>query len=142
MSTYLGLDYGERRIGVACSDELHRFSEPLKILDAKSPQLLSELSDLISEFNVCELVVGIPKRTGGEIKSEAERVLRFVHSLKKKISCPIVTWDERFTTKIADQILDEANIKQENRKGKRDAVAAAVMLQGYLDFKRLGNQHV
>jgi len=140
---YLGLDYGEKRIGVACSDELARFADPFGLITYRTvDEIWQKICDCVSETHPDAIVVGLPRRTTGELKSEAIRVIKFTEELKTKVTCPVVTWDERFTTKEADRVLREGNVGWRKRKEKRDALAAAIMLQSYLDFQRLGKLNV
>jgi len=134
----LGLDFGARRVGVAASDELGRFAEPIGCIAYRAKEeLWSGLQTYLDEQKIDTIVIGLPVRTSGEQKIEAKRALRFAEEVKKKVSCEVITWDERFTTKEAERILREYDFSPEKRKQKRDALAAAIMLQNYLDFKRI-----
>ena len=140
---YFGIDYGTKRVGLACSDETGRFADPVCCLNREPHhQFWEKLVGCINEMNSTEVVVGLPVRTTGEKKSEADRVLKFVEQLKQKVKANVTTWDERFTTKEAERLLQEGNVSIRKRKEKRDMLAAVVMLQSYLDFKRLGNSRV
>ena len=134
---YMGLDYGSKRIGVACSDETGFIADPVGVLlyqsESKMWQLLFES---IKENRAQAIVVGLPKRTTGEEGKEAKLVLKFVDQLKKHVSCDVVTWDERFTTQEADRLMREVDLSIKKRKEKRDALAAKIMLQSFLDYKR------
>lgn len=135
---YVGLDFGEKRIGIAISDELGRFAEAHDRVQYRSEaDLWQKLIPLVLELNPKEIVVGLPIRTTGELKIEAERAAKFAQKLKEKVACPVITWDERFTTKEADRIMRDLEFSESKRKEKRDAVAAQVLLQSYLDFVRL-----
>ncbi len=137
---YLGLDYGSKRIGIACSDETATIADPVGIImyDSKE-KLWSELQKNVQELRADAVIVGLPLRTSGEEGPEARAVLKFVEELKKYISCDIVTWDERFTSQEADRLLRELDLSIKKRKEKRDAIAAKIMLQSYLDYKKIGN---
>lgn len=138
----VGLDYGSRRIGIACSDELQRFAEPVGfVLREGDDRWLDKLSQAIQERGADRIVVGIPRRTTGELRVEAQRVEEFISQLKEKTTQEIVRWDERFTTKEAERILRENEVHFTKRKFKRDAIAAAVLLQNYLDFLRSNQSH-
>ncbi|MBI4387579.1 MAG: Holliday junction resolvase RuvX [Candidatus Omnitrophica bacterium] len=140
---YLGLDYGERRIGVACSDELGRFAEAIGcVVYRKEAEIWKQLKLFVDETRAEMIVVGLPKRTTGEEKVEVVRVMKFVEGLKKITPREIQVWDERFTSKEAERILREGNLSIQKRKEKKDALAAAIMLQSYLDHRRLTNSHV
>lgn len=137
---YVGLDYGTKRIGVACSDETGFIADLAGVISYDSPEKAwTQLVAIIQELRAHVVVVGLPKRTTGEDGVEAKKVLKFAEDLKTRISCEVVMWDERFTTKEANRILREADVSIKKRKEKRDSIAARIMLQSYLDYKRMGN---
>jgi len=141
--TYLGLDYGEKRIGVACSDETGLIAEPLGFISVTGyKKVKTELKKYLSETHAAQLVVGLPITTKNEIGKQAAIVLAFVEKLKKDMPCEVVTWDERFTTKEADRILRETETAIDQRRERRDALAAQFMLQNYLDFQRMKSTNV
>ena len=134
---FLGLDAGEKRIGVARSDELNLMAHPVGFIKrASDEQVVREISKLASEFQVEKIVVGLPKTMKGEVGKTAQEVLAFVESLRGKVSLPIVTWDERLTTVQAERAMIEQDMSRAKRKVKRDAMAAEIMLQSYLDFSK------
>ena len=140
---YLGLDYGERRIGVACSDETGLIAEPLGFIASVGFQRIKEnIMKYLSETRAEQIVVGLPITTKNEIGKQAQTVFNFVEKLKKSVPCEVVTWDERFTTKEADRILRETETSIDKRKARRDALAAQFMLQNYLDFQRMRKANV
>ena len=135
----LGLDYGEKRIGVAVSDPLEMIAQGVAVLGKGETFAddLRELKRIIKKYDgVDEIVVGLPKRMSGEIGIAAEKVLAFVAELKKEFKLNIVTWDERLTTVMAERSLIEAGLSREKRKKVIDQSAAANILQGYLDSKQ------
>lgn len=135
----LGLDYGERRIGVAISDPTGTTGQPLTVIDKRDPGSdIKSISDLIDEYGVDEVVVGLPISLSGEIGPQAQAVLEFVEELKVELKVPVKTWDERLTTLAAGRTLKESDVKRKRRKEVVDKVAAAIILQGYLDSKRTG----
>jgi len=135
----LGLDYGERRIGVAISDPTGITGQPLTVIDKRDPGSdIKNISDLIDEYGVDEVVVGLPISLSGEIGPQARAVLQFVEELKVELKVPVKTWDERLTTLAAGRALNESDVKRKRRKEVVDKVAAAIILQGYLDSKRTG----
>lgn len=140
---YLGLDYGEKRIGVACSDETGLIAEPLGFINATGyKKVKTELKKYLSDTRAVQIVVGLPVTTKNEIGKQATVVLEFVEKLKKDVPCEVVTWDERFTTKEADRVFREMETSISDRKERRDALAAQFMLQNYLDFQRMKNTNV
>ena len=133
----LGLDFGAKRIGVARSDELNFMAHAVGFIKHENEnQILQELRKIIDEFRIEKVVVGLPKTMKGETGTQAEKVLSFVEFLRQRLSCPIVTWDERLTTAEAERALVAQDMSRAKRKEKRDAIAAEIMLQSYLDFSK------
>lgn len=134
---FLGLDVGQKRVGVARSDELNLMAHPVGFIKRISDEkVVCEVSKFTREFQVEKIVVGLPKTMKGEVGKMAEEVLAFIDFLRKEISLPIVTWDERLTTVQAERAMIEQDISRAKRKVKRDAIAAEIMLQSYLDFSK------
>ncbi len=130
----MGLDVGSRTIGVAVSDELGITAQGLKTIRRKSSEEdLKELSQIINQFEIKKLVVGLPKNMDGSLGKQAELVFKWIKSVQQKLSLPIVTWDERLSTVGASKILLEADVSRKKRKGVIDKVAAVLILQGYMD---------
>ncbi|MFW6074636.1 MAG: Holliday junction resolvase RuvX [Chloroflexota bacterium] len=127
----LGLDLGERRIGVALSDSAGILASPLLSIDLRHEQL-SRIAEVAEEYEVDAVVVGLPVTLAGEEGFQAARVRRMASELEAMLQVPIVYWDERLTSATADQILGKQG-RQTRNKGLRDAYAAAVLLQSYLD---------
>ena len=132
----LGLDVGERRIGLAVSDELGLAAHGLPTLERKSWSLdLDRLDQLIHEYEAVKVVVGFPRNMNGSVGPQGEIVNDFIERLRKKNSrVEIIPWDERLTTSAADRTLLEANLSRSKRKKKVDQISAVFILQGYLDF--------
>ena len=128
----LGLDVGEKRIGVALADGL--LAIPLTVLDRAGEESdIEKLLSLAREYGVERIVVGLPRSMNGSIGMQAEKVLAFSGALAQHMAIPVDTWDERLSTVAAERMLLDAGMKREKRKGKRDAMAAAIILQAYLD---------
>jgi len=128
----LGIDYGEKRIGLAISDPLLIIAHPLTFVEK-----LEDIKEIINKYpDLEEIVIGLPKSMSGEIKESAQKVLSFVEELKKQITVPIKTWDERLTTVAMQKSLISLGVSRKKRKKKIDQSAAAYMLQGYLDAKK------
>lgn len=133
----LGLDYGQKRIGVAKSDELHFMAHPIGFIPVKSEQgLIVSIETLVTQHEIKKIVVGLPVTLKGQIGPQAEQVISFVETLKKHVPCPVITWDERLTTVQAEKALLAQDMSRSKRKVKRDAIAAEIMLQSYLDFSK------
>jgi putative Holliday junction resolvase len=132
----LALDPGTKRIGVALSDEMGWIAQPLETFERRSLEAdVSRIQMLVDRHGVCEVVVGLPLRSDGSIGPEAEGVQRFVERLGQNLPAPVVAWDERFTSKLAEGILIGANVSRKKRKGAVDRMAAAILLQSYLEAR-------
>jgi putative holliday junction resolvase len=133
----MGLDVGERRIGVAIGDELGMISSPLTIVRRRDGDL-AELRDLAVAKEVERLVIGLPTGLSGREGPQAAVVRQFADALGTVVgpAIRVVFWDERLTTAVAERTLQESGSWRRRRKGDVDAVAAAVILQGYLDACR------
>ena len=130
----LALDPGTKRIGVAISDELKLIAQPLEFVPAEPfAEFLARLRQLVQEKEVDLIVVGMPRNMDGTYGPAATRVREFVSELKKAIPLRIKKWDERLTTVQANRILLDANARRDKRKEKVDKIAAAILLQSYLD---------
>ena len=133
----LGLDVGDRTIGLALSDESATLASGLRTLRRSGLKKdLRELADLAREHEVGEVVVGLPRSLDGSEGPQARKVLAFVDALRKAVNVPVATWDERFTTVAAEQALIEGGVSRGRRKGLVDKVAAILILQNYLDYRK------
>ena len=135
----LGIDFGEKRIGVAISDPLGLTAQAVAVIGKGESfkQDINELNKIIKKYGgVDEILVGLPKTMAGEIGEQARKVLEFVEALKDAFKIKISTWDERLTTVEAEKTLISAGLSREKRKKVIDKSAAAYILQGYLDSKR------
>ncbi|ACZ19264.1 Holliday junction resolvase RuvX [Thermanaerovibrio acidaminovorans] len=136
MGRVMALDLGEVRIGVALSDPSRSFASPLEVLKMEEGWPL-KVKELVERNSVTLIVVGLPIRTDGSSGPEVQRVMGWLEELKAVVQqVEIVTVDERFTTSIAQRFLLEGDVRREKRKGKVDKVAAALMLQDYLNSRR------
>lgn len=136
----LGLDVGERRVGVAISDPTGTVVRPLQTLVRGSREEdVAAIAALVDEHDVELIVVGQPLSLDGTEGPQAQRIARYALMLDEHLSVPIASWDERFTTVVAEEILSQSRGKKKRRrartKGQVDAVAAAVILQSYLDSR-------
>ena len=134
MLRILALDHGTKRIGVAISDELKMLAHPLEFILAESmPAFVERLRAILAE-KPCELIlVGMPRNMDGSFGPAAEKVREFIAQLQPQVTLPIKTWDERLTSTQANRMMTERNVRRDQRKLKVDAMAAAVLLQSYLD---------
>jgi putative Holliday junction resolvase len=129
----LGLDIGHRRIGVAVSDPLRMLASPQGYIAVGADRGLREVCDLVQRLEIVRIVVGLPLAMDGEERDAAQLVRAWVARLRERVSVPVEMWDERLTTTAAERALLESGMRREKRKLHRDAVAAALILQSYLD---------
>jgi len=133
----LGLDIGDRRTGVAISDAQGLIAFPLSVIDQKNEEAaIAEVIRLAQEYQVERIVVGLPYSLDGGIGRQAEKVKGFSEKLGQRISIDVQLWDERLSSVAAERSMIEAGTKRGKRKHQRDAVAAAFILQGFLDSPR------
>jgi len=133
----LALDLGKSRIGLAVSDELGWTAHGLPTLERIGPKKdLAKLRDIVAQYQVRKLVVGLPRNMNGSLGPQANLVLEFIEQLKKKLRLDVIPWDERLTTQAAERVLIEADMSRSKRRKKVDQVAAVLILQGYLDSRR------
>ena len=130
----MALDVGSRTIGIACSDALLMTAQGIETIRRTSLENdFNRLRELISEYEVHELVVGMPKNMNGTKGDRAEKTEEFVEKMKAVIDLPVTFWDERLSTVMAERHLIAADVSRKKRKGVIDKMAAVVILQGYLD---------
>jgi putative Holliday junction resolvase len=130
----LGLDIGDKRIGVAISDSEEILASPLvTITKDDDEKTIEAILELVSKHGVQRIVVGMPYSLNGNMGMQANKVTAFVEMLSKCTEVTIETWDERLSTVAAERLLVEAGAKRDKKRAQRDAAAAAFVLQGYLD---------
>lgn len=134
MERIMGLDVGDRTIGVAISDPLLLTAQGLKTIKRQNNQNdMESIKNIIEEYNINKIVVGFPKNMNNTIGPQGEKVLNFVDKLKGKFKLEIILEDERLTTMAAERTLIEGDMSRKNRKKVIDKVAATYILQTYLD---------
>ncbi len=130
----LGLDVGDRRIGMALSDPLRLTAQPLGVLERTSlDHDLGELAEICQKNEVVGIVAGLPADREGQPGTQAEKVITFAEKVSEVTGTAVEMWDERFTTVEADRVLREGGVHGRKRKGVRDIIAAQMILQGYMD---------
>ena len=133
----LGLDYGSVTVGVAVSDALRVTAQPLETITRKDEnklrQTCARIEQLIAEYEVESIVLGYPKNMNDSVGERAKKTEEFKAMLERRTGLPVTLWDERLTTVAAERVLMESGVRRENRKAVIDQVAAALILQGYLD---------
>jgi putative Holliday junction resolvase len=130
----LSLDHGTKRIGVAVSDELKLIAQPLEFIPTEPfEDFLVRLKQIITDKEVELVLIGMPRNMDGTYGPAAQKVREFIAVLKPQISVPVRTLDERLTSAQANRVLLQGNVRRADRKQKVDAMAAAILLQSYLD---------
>jgi len=135
MGRMLGLDVGGRRIGVAVSDALGMIASPVRFIQ-RGPKVIDELRDLVARYDAVQLVAGLPVGLSGREGSQAAEVRAFADAAAKAVALPLAYWDERLTSTMAERSLIASGTRRAKRREQIDAVAAAIILQGYLDSRR------
>lgn len=134
----LGVDVGRQRIGVALSDELGFTAQPLTVIDNVSmEETVQAMARLVRAHDVDGLVIGLPRRTDGRYGPEVEYVRDFGETMKQRLAVPVHYQDERFSTVEAERTLIASGMRRARRRQVIDQVAAGIILQSYLDRKRI-----
>ncbi len=137
MTRILGLDPGDRRIGVAVSDELGLVAQGVAVVERTTAEADAEaIAALVERYGASEVVVGLPRNMDGSLGTRAEASLALAADLERRLGVPVRTWDERLTTRAAERALLEGDTSRRRRRRVVDKVAAALILQGYLDRRR------
>lgn len=141
----MGLDFGSKTVGVAVSDSLLLTAQGVEIIRRKDEnklrQTLARIEELIVEYEVEEIVLGLPKNMNATEGVRVELTNEFKDKLERRTGLPVIMWDERLTTVAADKIMMEAGVRREHRKDYVDKIAATLILQGYLDRKSMKVEH-
>ena len=131
----VALDHGSRRIGVAVSDPIGITAQPVGMIPA-GPDFIADLTGLLAQWEVDLIVVGLPIQLDGREGSAAAQARQFATEVERATGHPTVLYDERFSTVVAERAMIEGGARRDRRRLRRDGVAAAVFLQGYLDGGR------
>lgn len=134
MSRYLGVDYGTRRVGLAISDGLGLTASPLDVVPRE--RAVARVRDLVDQEAVAVVVVGLPTGLGGGEGRSAEGARRLGEEIAAATGAAVVYLDERFTSKMAERSLQASGMRRRERRGMVDKVAAAIILQDFLDARR------
>ena len=141
MGRIIGLDLGEKRIGVAVSDETATISTAIDtIIPHSVKDLIESIREMRASYDAEEIVIGLPLNMNGSRGPQAYKAISFAEKLKKGISCKVSTFDERLTTAQGTAILISADMSRKKRKQNIDKLAAQIMLQAYLDYKNVSKQ--
>jgi len=138
----LGLDIGDKKVGVALSDPMGLTAQGIKVFINKGSkgEIINRINELVREHEVEKIVVGLPKNMDGSTGPQAEKVRTFAGKLAGSLGIPVVLWDERLTTSQAERMLIKADLSRARRKQVIDKIAAALILQSYLEFNASRNR--
>ena len=132
----LALDVGDKRVGVAISDPSQVLARSLQVIQRGSRQEdFAAVALLVEEYEVVRVVVGYPRSLDGTAGEQANKVERYAARLTESLTVPVLLWDERFSTVSAERLMREAGLRGKKKRERIDAVAAAVILQDYLDSR-------
>lgn len=132
----MGLDFGHKRIGIAITDELGKTAFPKDVISGKDDsEKIEKIRNLAEENNIKEIVVGLPLNMDGTEGEKAKETRQFIARLKRKITIPIMTFDERLSSLQVERFLIDADVSRKKRKGVIDKLSAQIILQSYLDSK-------
>jgi len=130
----LAIDYGKKRFGLAMSDPLGLTAQGLPTIVSGGRQKdLEQIAEIVRENGVEKIVVGLPRKMDGSLGLAAREVLAFVEEVKTHLDLPVITWDERLSSKRAEREMISADLSRAKRKGRRDKIAAQLILQSFLD---------
>ena len=136
-SRVLGIDVGSVRIGLAISDETRTLASPVATVPNDPRSLWTRIEREMEDRQVDRVVIGLPRRLDGTEGEAAEKARTFAAELARRTTAPIELWDERFTTAIAERSLIESGVRRKRRREVIDSVAAALLLQNWLDARRI-----
>lgn len=133
----MGLDYGSKTVGVAVSDPLGLTAQGIETIcrkeENKLRKTLARIEELVKEYEVEKIVLGLPKHMNNDLGERAEKSLEFQEMLMRRTGLEVMMWDERLSTASAERTLIESQVRREDRKKYVDKIAAVFILQGYLD---------
>ncbi len=130
----LGIDVGDKRIGIAVSDEMGLTAQFVGTIErARTPYDFEKVIETAEKYHAALIVAGLPKKLNGSSSPQTEKVQEFLNELKNRSKIPVRAWDERFTTSSAEASLIEAGVRRKSRRKVIDSVAAQILLQHYLD---------
>lgn len=133
----LGLDLGDKTIGLAVSDPTGLFSQPVKTLPRTwTKKDIDAIKKIIEEYCIEKIVIGLPKNMNGSLGPQSEKSMEFADVLKKETGLNVDLWDERLTTVAAERALLEADMSRKRRREVIDSIAASIILQSYLDSRK------
>lgn len=133
----MAVDYGDARTGIAVCDRTEFLASPVGTIEERNAQILAmKVAHMAEQYEVGEIVIGLPKNMNGSEGPRAQKCRAFAETVECITELPVIMWDERSTTVSAHQILNETNVRGKERKKVVDTVAAAIILESYLDYRR------
>jgi putative Holliday junction resolvase len=133
----MAVDFGDARTGLAVCDKTEFLASPIGVIEERNfDTCVSKVAYMAEQYEVKEIVVGYPKNMNGSIGPRAEKCALFAEKLKELVNVPVTLWDERSTTVSAHNILNETNTRGKKRKAVIDAVAATIILESYLAYRK------
>ncbi len=133
----MAVDYGDARTGIAVCDRTEFLASPVGTIEERNAQILAmKVAHMAEQYEVGEIVIGLPKNMNGSEGPRAQKCRAFAETVECVTELPVIMWDERSTTVSAHQILNETNVRGKERKKVVDTVAAAIILESYLDYRR------
>lgn len=136
---YLGIDLGSKTVGLAMSDTTLTIASTYKTIFFKNEDYsstINEILDIIKEYNITKIILGLPKNMNNTLGERAEITLEYKKLLENETNIPVIMFDERLTSVISNNILIEADMSRKKRKKKVDSIAAQIILQDYLDKEK------
>ena len=136
---YLGIDLGSKTVGFAMSDTTLTIASTYKTIffkDEDYNSTINEIKDIIKEYNITKIILGLPKNMNNTLGERAEITLKYKELLEKSTDLPVIMFDERLTSVISNSILIEADMSRKKRKKKVDSIAAQIILQDYLNKEK------
>lgn len=136
---YLGIDLGSKTVGLAMSDTTLTIASTYKTIffkDEDYNSTINEIKDIIKEYNITKIILGLPKNMNNTLGERAEITLKYKELLEKSTDLPVIMFDERLTSVISNSILIEADMSRKKRKKKVDSIAAQIILQDYLNEEK------
>lgn len=133
----MSIDYGDARTGIAVCDQLEMLASPVEVIHSDyEPKIISRIKEISAVYKPALFVVGLPKNMNSSVGERAEKCILFAENLKKESGIETVMWDERLTTVSAHNYLNQTNTRGKKRKDIVDAVAATIILEDYLSFRK------
>ena len=133
----LGIDFGQKRIGVAVSDPLGYTAQGIETVENTGKKRVFEaLSKICKEYRVVEIVIGLPINMNGTAGPKAKEVLELVPEMEAALGLPVKTWDERLTSREANRLMIEEGLSRKKQRANSDRMAATLILQNYLEYRR------